>query len=66
MPPVIVKIIGLMAIAVALWGLVSGAVVAGSRGFRAHFYRKQENPFAFYLFVCIYGVIGLFLLTVQQ
>jgi len=48
----------------AIWGLISGKVMAGSRGLRPHYYSRKDSPVLFYLFVVIYlGIAILILVT---
>ncbi len=62
MSPLLLKIISLIIIGMATWGLISGKVMAGSRGLQPNYYTKQDNPFSYYCFICIYFFIGLVLL----
>lgn len=63
MPPGLLKLLSLIIIGMGILGLITGKVMAGSRGFRTNYYTRQENPVSFYLFVCIYLSIGTFLLS---
>lgn len=54
-------LLGLVLIAVGVWGLVRGEVMAGSRGLKANTYTRQDNPVLFYLFVVMYLVAGIFI-----
>lgn len=63
MPPALIKIIGVLAISVALWGLMTGKIMAGARGLRANYYYRKENPLLFYGFIFVYLAIGLVLLA---
>jgi hypothetical protein len=47
---------------VAVWGLISGKIIAGSRGLSSNYYYKDESPKRFYSFVFIYLTIGVFIL----
>lgn len=62
MSPILLKIIGLMLIIIATWGLSSGKIIAGSRGLQPNYYTKQESPILYYCFVGIYLLIGVFIL----
>ncbi len=53
-------ILGLVLIGVGAWGLITGEVMAGSRGFKANMYSRQDNPALFYLFVSMYLAVGIF------
>ncbi|MBW7833299.1 MAG: hypothetical protein H3C29_08790 [Simplicispira suum] len=53
-------ILGLVLIAVGAWGLLTGKVMAGSRGFKANTYTREDNPVLFYLFVAMYVLAGVF------
>lgn len=54
-------ILGLVLIAVGAWGLFRGEVMAGSRGFKANTYNREDNPVLFYLFVAMYVAAGVFI-----
>ena len=57
-------VISLILITMAIWGLISGKVMAGSRGLRPHYYSRKDSPVLFYLFVVIYlGIAILILVT---
>lgn len=56
-------ILGAILVAVALWSLFSGKVVAGSRGVRANYYRRREAPVLYYLFISLYFFIGIITLV---
>lgn len=62
MPPRLLTLFGALIIAVALWGLLRGKVIAGVRGLRSNYYYKDDNPFSFYGFILIYLSLGSFLL----
>lgn len=62
MPSQLLTLIALVIIAMAVWGLITGKVVAGSRGFRANYYTRQDSPVLYGLFICVYFIIGLFIL----
>lgn len=62
MPPRLLTLFGALIIAVALWGLLRGKVIAGARGLRINYYYKDDNPFSFYGFILIYLSLGSFLL----
>ncbi len=66
MSPIILKIIGVLVILSALWGLKTGKIMVGSRGLKANYYSKEAEPFLFYSFVFVYLVIGLLLLMVKR
>jgi hypothetical protein len=53
---------GIINIIVAVWGLISGKIIAGSRGLSSNYYYKDESPKRFYSFVFIYLTIGVFIL----
>jgi len=36
MPPLLLKLLGIVIVIVALWGLVSSRIIAGSKGLQAH------------------------------
>ncbi len=62
MSPAILKIIGVIVIIIGFWGILSGRVMAGSRGLQPNYYDRNENPVLFYFFICIYIGIGLLVL----
>lgn len=62
MPPRLLTLFGALIIAVALWGLLRGKVIAGARGLRSNYYYKDDSPFSFYGFILIYLSLGSFLL----
>lgn len=62
MPPVLLSLLGLIVVGMALLGLVTGKVIAGSRGFKGNYYRRQDNPLLFYGFIFTYLAIGAFIL----
>ena len=62
MSPRFLTLVGIIIIAVAVWGLLRGRIIAGSRGLRSNYYYKNDNPFSFYGFVLIYLSIGSFIL----
>ena len=62
MPTRLLTLFGALIIAVALWGLLRGKVIAGARGLRSNYYYKNDNPFSFYGFILIYLSLGSFLL----
>jgi hypothetical protein len=59
----LVIILGLILIIIGLWGLFTGKVIAGSRGFQANYYSRHKNPSFYYFFVIIYIGIGTFALV---
>ena len=62
MPASLLTLLGVIIIAVALWGLLRGKILAGLRGLRRNYYYKNDNSFSFYGFVLIYLSIGSFIL----
>lgn len=62
MPPRLLTIIGVFIVAVAIWGLLSGKVIAGARGLKNNYYYRDDNPFSFYGFILIYLSMGSFIL----
>ena len=62
MPAQLLTLLGVIIIAVALWGLLSGKILAGVRGLRRNYYYRNDNLFSFYGFVLIYLSIGSFIL----
>lgn len=56
-------LIGIILIAVGLWGLLSGRVIAGARGLHSHYYSRADNPVTYWGFILVYLGIGVFILT---
>ena len=63
MSPLLLKIIGVLAIGMAVWALITGKVMAGARGLKANFYNRKESPLLFYGFIVIYLFIGAVVLS---
>ncbi|WP_100637793.1 hypothetical protein [Marinobacter salexigens] len=63
MSPILLKIAGLLAIGMAVFGLLTGKVPAGARGFKTNYYHRNDAPFLFYGFVFIYLFIGAVVLA---
>jgi hypothetical protein len=42
----------------AVWGLVTGKVMAGSKGLEPNYYHKKDSPGLYYFFIAIYLVLG--------
>lgn len=62
MSSVLLKILGVIIIIMAIWGIFTGKVMAGSKGLQPNYYNKNESPILFYFFICIYLGIGVFVL----
>ena len=62
MPASLLTIVGIITISLAVWGLLRGRIIAGSRGLKSNYYYRDDNPFSFYGFVLIYLSIGSFVL----
>lgn len=62
MPTPVVVIAGMAAWAMVVWALVSGKVMAGSRGLKTHYYDRQDQPLPYCGFVIVYFCVGTFLL----
>lgn len=62
MPKPLLVLLGFFIIAMGLWALVAGKVMAGSKGFKSNYYYKKDDPFLYYSFIFIYLVIGAFVL----
>lgn len=56
-------VLGVILIGAGVLGLVSGKVVAGSRGLRSNFYTRKGNPFLYYSFIFIYLAVGFLVLS---
>ncbi|MCX7545798.1 hypothetical protein [Marinicella gelatinilytica] len=56
-------LISLILIAMAIWGLIFGKVMAGSRGLRANYYSREDSPVLFYLFIVVYLSIAILILA---
>lgn len=55
-------LLGIVIIAMGIWGLVAGKVVAGSKGLQPNYYYRKDSPFLYYSFIFIYLLIGAFVL----
>lgn len=42
------------------YALVTGRIIAGSRGFKANTYSREDEPFLYYFFLIFYSLIALF------
>ena len=62
MPKSVLVLIGCVILGMGIWGLVTGKVVAGSRGLRANYYERAEVPLLYFCFVFVYSAIGGFVL----
>lgn len=58
MPKEMVFILGIVIVLAIISGLVTGKIIAGSRGLKANYYSRKENPFLYYAFIFIYSVIA--------
>lgn len=63
MSPLLLKIFGLLLLLMGGWGLLTGRVMAGSRGLRPNYYTRNENPILYSLFIAMYVLAGLFVLV---
>lgn len=55
-------VIGFVLLAIGIWGLLAGKIIAGAKGLRSNYYYKGEDPLLYYSFVFIYLFVGLFIL----
>lgn len=55
-------LLGLVIIAMGIWGLVAGRIIAGSKGLQPNYYYRKGDPFLYYGFILIYLLIGVFVL----
>lgn len=62
MSPLLLKALGGVLILIAMISLITGKVMAGSRGLRSNVYTRQDSPVLYYCFICFYLLIGLFVL----
>lgn len=62
MVPLLLELLGGILVIVALWGLFTGRIIAGSKGLQSNYYARDESPFLFYCFVVLYFLIGVFIL----
>lgn len=62
MPKPLLALLGIILIGIGAWGLVSGKVVAGSRGLRSNFYTRKDSPLLYYSFITIYFAVGFLVL----
>lgn len=61
MPVQLQFIIGVVLIGVVVFSLLSGKIIAGSRGLSANYYYRKDNPVLFYFFVVVYASISAFI-----
>ncbi len=61
MPTQILLILSVILLVVVISGLVSGKIIAGSKGFEANYYSKKDNPLSYYAFILIYSLIAIFI-----
>ena len=62
MSPQLLIVLGVILLGMAVWALLTGKVVAGSRGLRPNYYTRRDNPVPYYCFVVVYLAIGSFVL----
>lgn len=62
MAPILLKTIGFFLIGLALIGLATGKIIAGSKGLRSNYYSRKDRPFLYYSFLLLYFVFGLFII----
>ncbi len=60
MSPLLLRALGVIPIIMAILAVMTGKVMAGSRGFQTNYYTKQDNPALYYGFICVYLLIGAF------
>ena len=56
-------IAGLTILAMVVYALVSGKIMAGSRGFKVQCYDRDEQPFLYYAFLMAYLLAGVLVLS---
>lgn len=61
MSPQILFILGVTIVIMVISGLISGKVVAGSKGLEANYYSKKDKPLLYYSFLVIYSLIATFI-----
>ena len=64
MTATLLLLMGIFILAMAVLGIVTGKVVAGSRGLKANHYHRDGEPLLYWGFVAVYLLIGSF--TVYQ
>ena len=64
MPILLLKAASFFILGMAIMGLATGRVLAGSRGLAPNYYTKKDNPFLYYGFIGVYLLMGLFLLVI--
>lgn len=62
MQTLLLTAIGIIIIVVAIWGLITGKIIAGSRGLQPNYYYRNDNPFLYFSFIVIYLLIGSYIL----
>ncbi len=58
----LILLLGVIIAVVVISGLVSGKIIAGSKGFEANYYSRKDNPLAYYAFIVIYSFIAIFII----
>lgn len=56
-------ILGAVLIFIGVLGLLTGKVMAGSKGLKTNYYSRAENPVLYYAFTFVYIVIGTIVIT---
>ena len=56
-------IAGLAILAMVVYALVSGKIMTRSRGFKAQYYYRDEQPFLYYAFLMAYLLAGVLVLS---
>ena len=63
MSPLLRMVLGIVILLMAVWGLITGQVMAGSKGLQPNYYHKNDNPGLYYTFIVIYLVVGTVVLV---
>ncbi|HSH49038.1 MAG TPA: hypothetical protein VK991_10675 [Halomonas sp.] len=61
MPIPLLLIVGAALLLAAASALLTGKVIAGSKGLKANYYSRDGEPGLYYLFLTVYVLIGVFI-----
>ena len=64
MTATLLLLMGIFILAMAVLGIATGKVVAGSKGLKANHYHREDGPLLYWGFVAVYLLTGSF--TVYQ
>lgn len=55
-------VLGAIRMLMGIIGVLTGKVMAGSRGLKSNYYNRYDNPLLFYVFVITYISFGAFVI----